>query len=1042
MIRPKFQIFPHLPQEKSPSSPFKISLFPSHSLSFPMIPRLLTLKNFLSYQEASLDFQGLHTACICGANGAGKSSLLEAMTWAIWGKCRIPRDLDLIHLGMDFVRVDFEFICNRQTYRVIRSRSRTKNVTLEFQILTPQGTYRSLTRKAIKDTQREIDRELHLDYETFAQSAYLKQGEADNFMQQKPTERKEFLARLLQLDKYDLAAQKARDKARTLKARGEVVTETIADKEVRIAGKGAILAELETLATYLGELRQQQSHHQTQLLQLQQELAQCDTLKQNQTQYHQQLHQQQQLITRYQGEIQQAQQQQQDYQAILDQASTIIQSYEHYRQAQNQENHYRQLFEQYQKLQSQIQQLEQILTTKAHQLDREIDRLENQIQSLQSQEKERQQWIAQAPDIEERFQRWQTVLKALEEQQERQREELPLRQQKETYLRQRQQERDRLTYALEQHQRQAKELRQTLEESARLRQQLIALDQRLSDGDKKRQYHQWLTEKAQEAERERDKGIQQRYLLAQQRDSLEQKIQLLLTPHAACPLCEQPMESEHHHHVQNKLQAEKNQLEQSIFLIEEAIVNQEQLQKKHQREALALVPFLEQHQQEQKEFERLEQTLENLAKLPRELNQLEQEILRLETALQQEDPDPDRREQMGHLEKAIAALGYDEKNHALLMNQEKQLRRVEFERENLKKAQEQSRIYHQQVPEQQQQLAQRIAQRQQLQDQAPECLQKKQLETQIAHLDYHPQNHQEISQWLQTHQGIFAQYQNLQIAQKEAPLITQKIAQLTQDLDQSQGMFQSYHQALESIGEKIEQYHHLQDQIAHQSQKIQALEQTIGEQLIAQGNLQAQAQQIERSETELVTAKQQLQQLQKQYRIYEELSKAFGKNGIQALMIANALPQLEIATNQILGRLTGNQFHVQFITEKEASASTKRNPKMLETLDIQIADSQGTRPYETYSGGEAFRINFAIRLALSQLLTQRSGTALQMLVIDEGFGTQDQEGCERLIAAIQAISQDFACILTVSHMSQLKEAFQNHIEVYKTNQGSQLRLVS
>jgi exonuclease SbcC len=53
-----------------------------------MIPQKLTLKNFLSYREATLDFSGLHTACICGVNGAGKSSLLEAITWAIWGKTR------------------------------------------------------------------------------------------------------------------------------------------------------------------------------------------------------------------------------------------------------------------------------------------------------------------------------------------------------------------------------------------------------------------------------------------------------------------------------------------------------------------------------------------------------------------------------------------------------------------------------------------------------------------------------------------------------------------------------------------------------------------------------------------------------------------------------------------------------------------------------------------------------------------------------------------------------------------------------------------
>ena len=81
-------------------------------------------------------------------------------------------------------------------------------------------------------------------------------------------------------------------------------------------------------------------------------------------------------------------------------------------------------------------------------------------------------------------------------------------------------------------------------------------------------------------------------------------------------------------------------------------------------------------------------------------------------------------------------------------------------------------------------------------------------------------------------------------------------------------------------------------------------------------------------------------------------------------------------------------------------------------------------------------------MALAKLLAQRAGTSLQMLIVDEGFGTQDSEGCDRLIAAINAIASDFACILTVTHMREFKEAFQTRIEVYKGDRGSQLRLSS
>ena len=65
-----------------------------------------------------------------------------------------------------------------------------------------------------------------------------------------------------------------------------------------------------------------------------------------------------------------------------------------------------------------------------------------------------------------------------------------------------------------------------------------------------------------------------------------------------------------------------------------------------------------------------------------------------------------------------------------------------------------------------------------------------------------------------------------------------------------------------------------------------------------------------------------------------------------------------------------------------------------------------------------------------------------MLIVDEGFGTQDAEGCSRLVAAINAIASDFACILTVTHMPQFKEAFQTRIEVFKGERGSLLRVTS
>ncbi|MGD0005012.1 MAG: SbcC/MukB-like Walker B domain-containing protein [Anaerolineaceae bacterium] len=110
-------------------------------------------------------------------------------------------------------------------------------------------------------------------------------------------------------------------------------------------------------------------------------------------------------------------------------------------------------------------------------------------------------------------------------------------------------------------------------------------------------------------------------------------------------------------------------------------------------------------------------------------------------------------------------------------------------------------------------------------------------------------------------------------------------------------------------------------------------------------------------------------------------------------------------------------------------------------MDILISDPAGTREYELFSGGEAFRINFAIRLALSQVLAKRAGARLQMLVIDEGFGSQDVEGRQRLIEAINRVQHDFARVLVITHLEELKDAFPARIEVEKTASGSSLKVV-
>ena len=147
------------------------------------------------------------------------------------------------------------------------------------------------------------------------------------------------------------------------------------------------------------------------------------------------------------------------------------------------------------------------------------------------------------------------------------------------------------------------------------------------------------------------------------------------------------------------------------------------------------------------------------------------------------------------------------------------------------------------------------------------------------------------------------------------------------------------------------------------------------------------------------------------------------------------MPEIEDEANRLLATMTDGRMSVTFETQRD----TKKGD-IAETLDIKIADELGTRNYEMFSGGEAFRIDFAIRIALSRLLARRAGAPLPTLIIDEGFGTQDSEGIEKLKEAINSIQGEFKKIIVITHIDELKDAFPTRINVVKTGDGSKIEI--
>ncbi|MFC1988195.1 SbcC/MukB-like Walker B domain-containing protein, partial [Chloroflexota bacterium] len=310
-----------------------------------------------------------------------------------------------------------------------------------------------------------------------------------------------------------------------------------------------------------------------------------------------------------------------------------------------------------------------------------------------------------------------------------------------------------------------------------------------------------------------------------------------------------------------------------------------------------------------------------------------------------------------------------------------------------------------------------------------------QLEAELAILGYDSQHHEQVRHQLTS----LEQYENPKRKLEEADRLINQEKEAASEAEQ---MARELHRSLEADGQKSQE---LVVELSSLSQltgdlaQAEAEHQTLSaRQKQAQeivGTAKGKLQRCAELEVKGKEKEKQLSQASKDESIYRALSEAFGKKGIQALIIETALPEIEAEANRLLGRMTDNRMHVKFEPQRE----TKKG-NVIETLDIKIADELGTRNYEMFSGGEAFRINFAIRIALSKLLARRAGAPLRTLIIDEGFGTQDSTGLEKLKEAITSVQDDFDKILIITHIEEFRDAFPARIDVIKTAEGSTIEV--
>ena len=856
-----------------------------------MIPLKLNVKNFLCYREnvPTLDFSGIHVACLCGANGHGKSALLDAITWSIWGRSRAPNLDDLIYYGADEARVELEFLARDTEYRVIRSHSRGRGrgrpgtTDLQLQILNDGGA-QSVSGNTVRETQAKIEQIVGMDYDTFINSAFLLQGRADEFTSKTPAERKAVLASVLGLDIYDRLQSRAREKVSEGRAAIDRSSGGLQQIHRDIEEIGDPSEELTGVAKYVTEVESRLAGQRAAVEAIRGRVAQLGHQREEMDALKRQIQSSRQDLTQLDARASTAQERIKQFESIIQQGPEIESGLKKLKEAQRRYESLEQSRQKFDSLNQDKWAVDQEISNKRVRLESHLENLKRRV---------------------------------------------------------------------------AQELSPKAEAQAQLQQQIVEVQHRLeelSQQDQKltqqRNQQQDLATKIGEYQ-----SLADRY--GAEGQEVGQKLKLLQNrgdDQAECPVCQTPLgqdgcqrleesyqadiETKRGHYRQNQALLKKLEQEQSILA--EALPKQEQ-------------ELAKSRQQAQVRSSELDRQIEESKLAQQELVKIAPEVTAAELALTSGEFASQENHRLKELVQEIESLGYDETERQLRYTEIGQLQGFEGKQVQLSQAVTG-------LPSEAETLAQ-----------AQDMLQRRQ---------------QDLAE------------QETRLKANEAALVELP--------------------ALES-------------QLTGIDRSVAELEDSRESALRRRGLLEGQVGRLEELRQAISDSASRLQTLEEELGIYQELATAFGRQGIQAMLIETVVPHLENEANLLLGRMTDNRMHLKLETQRERRTG---RGEPIETLEINVSDELGPRSYEMYSGGEAFRVNLALRIALSKVLAQRMGAPLPTLFIDEGFGTQDTAGRERILDVISSIQDDFDKIIVITHLDDLKDMFPVRIEVQKDANGS------
>lgn len=1007
-----------------------------------MIPIEITLRNFLSYgpEETVVDFSGMNLVCICGSNGAGKSALLDAMLWALYNTSRMGSrsHRELIRRGASDTAVSFTFELEGECYRIdrkarISASGKIGDVSISH--VLPGGELTPIAKG--NEAENAINNLMRLNADGFMASTFLSQGKSGFFSTVDPAQRKAILAEILELQYYEKLASVAGDEARKQKIVGEererlTVGESELKEQLRTIKESLAVAELliakqekaaEHLQNELGKVEKDKS-------QILNTISNLDSLHAQITLINKSLEQEEQNRKLLQERLIHAesakarlpvlQQQNETLQMLLSEASL-----------------WQKRKEETVSLQSELLRLDAELARQESELKQSLTRLDSDLARNTEKKVKLASIIEQKEQIEEGFSRlgktWLELerLNKLSEQYESDRTEL-----------------DRLRMEIEKEKQVLEQSTSNLEtllaEKMTIIAQLPTMKREYKELQTKNLHYQKLKEELLKLNKalQESKNIRG-YLETEWRTNKEmlQKLEenkiTLSNADQDCPLCRQSLDEE----SRSAVLAQYGDEEQALLKRQSAIESEG---KELNEQLAATTNLIESAEKELKELEGVEarrlalaSRMEEVQRLITESTALQGQLDALKAKLNTRDYAQVSRKLHDELLDKTHAVELELKKKAPLEKQIKELSIFEARHEELLNA------LHD-IAEIESLLGALVEQRRFLWEQLEKGEWRlshnagiERINNRLEEIAYDTQKHTEVLAAMEPLSGVsilLATTENLARTEGELKIgiescdarMTDYRARIAYIAEQLAGE-DTYRQQL---GIVLERQQALQMQLNELQMKMQQEKQKLG------GLLQA----LDSTDKELEKKRQADEESRSAYRksrVAAQVERIFGSNGIPSMITASILPQISTLATEILRLLSNdNLATIEFRTKK---ATVKGNFK--DSLDIIIADRNGERDYHLFSGGESFRIDIALRVALAQLLARRAGVSIRTLIIDEGFGTQDMEGIDRLSSIMDRLRGAeypgglFDLIILVTHVEELKNRFEQQLLVEKDING-------